>query len=88
MKKCNYNNHRQLKALKSLWNLPDDILNNILHVNTSTDDFAFNEGSVGLASRYIDFMLHIVCTNDPSEAWHEWCLLEGDEDEINDNPYI
>lgn len=78
--------HQYLNVLKRVWSLPDETLNKILWVNTPKYDS--QEQSLGYASEYIDFMVAVVETDYPEEAWEDWCLIHGIEHEIENNPYI
>lgn len=75
--------HPQLEALKALWNLSEEILNNILWANTHEGQ---EEQSIGLANDYIDYMDSQVIY-EPIDAWELWCIDNSIEHEISNNPY-
>lgn len=79
-------NHHQLEALKLMWDLPEDILNKILWVNTpySSED---KDLAIGLACQYLNFMEGVDYPYSPSHAWEEWCISNKIEHEIENNPY-
>ena len=77
--------HVQLAGLKTLWKHPDEVLNASL--SAFTDNGEHKEQAIGLASEYLDFMEAVIGTDDPSEAWEEWCMIYDIEHEINNNPF-
>lgn len=81
-------NHPQLDGLKALWNLPVELLNRILWANDSGGSANEREVTIGYASQYIDYMVSIVDTEDPAEAWSDWCEFNDIEHEIDNNPYL
>lgn len=79
------NDHPHLKVLKSMWNLPNEMLNDILWENTNKN---IKHEVIGLANEYIEYMTSIVETDNPSEAWEDWCKDNFIEHEIVNNPYL
>ena len=79
-------NHPQLAGLKTLWSFPDEILNKVLWVNTTS--WEDKETAIGYANEYLDFMDAIVGVELPEDAWEEWCILNRIDHEIDNNPYI
>ena len=87
----NYGNdkgdHPQLAGLQALWNYPDDVLNAVLWANTE-DDNDERELAIGYASQYINYMESVVGTDNPAEAWYDWCIHNNIEHEADNNPYL
>lgn len=78
--------HPQLKRLKDMWNIREDILNKILWVSTNNHP-ELKESAIGMACEYIDFMSGCE-TSDPAEAWSTWCIVNKIEEQLDNNPYL
>ena len=79
------NDHPNLQALISLWDIDKEVLNKILWVNHVKYD---RSNDIGRANEYLEFMEEIVETTNPANAWEEWCLNNDIEHEISNNPYL
>jgi len=77
--------HPLLAGLQALWGHDDDTLNKILWVNTYEHS---RDESIGFANEYIEFMDSTAETDDPAEAWEDWCHMHCIEHEIDNNPYL
>lgn len=80
--------HPQLEGLKAVWKYPEEMLNKILWVNSDDIEAGKRELAIGHASKYIDYMEAVCGTDNPAEAWEDWCISNDMEHEINNNPYL
>lgn len=81
--------HPQLEGLKVMWNLPEDMLNTILWVNTAESNLELEKPlAIGYACQYIEYMTEVLDVESPENAWEDWCITYDIEHEIENNPYL